>query len=179
MLVYNIEDLGMNHPITAMPGCNPVSSGPAPAKPCTVITPQPTSGNGWRRFLLQPKTNPKFVGAISQYVPLNATALTPYYSEAWTMNAAPGGGWSIKSDLTGLFVTSPQKDALICDKSAAGTWEYFDFEVQPSGMYAIKAHSNNLYISFNAMDGTLHADSSTIGDMQSWNLVDPNKFVNY
>jgi len=32
--------------------------------------------------------------------------------------------------------------------------------------------SNNLYISLHP-DGTLHADSTTIGDLQLWSLVDP------
>jgi hypothetical protein len=172
--VYNIEDLGMNHPIVAMPGCNPVTSGPAPAKPCNVITPQPTSGPGWRRFLLQPKTVALFVGAISLYVPLNASAVEPYYSEAWTM-VEGNGGWTMQSDLTGLYVTSPQKDALICDKNSPSSWEYFDFIAQ-GDMYAIRAHSNNMYVSIYP-DGTMHADSGTVGDAQLWNLIDPSKYI--
>jgi hypothetical protein len=176
-LEYNIEDLGMNHPIVALAGCNPVTSGPNPAKPCTVITPQPTSGPGWRRFLLQPKGSNKFVGAKSQYVNLNAAVTEPYYSEAWTINSVTGG-WTFKSELTGLFVTSPQKDALICNKGGASTWEFFDFTSQAGGFYSIKAHSNNLYVSIYP-DGTLHADSSTLGDAQLWTLVDPSNYIHY
>lgn len=172
----NIEDLGLNHPITALPGCNPVTSGPNPAQPCTHITPQPISGPGWRRFLLQPKNNSNlFVGQANEYNLMTAKAVTPFYSEVWTMNQVPGG-YTISSDLFGQYVTSPRGDPLICNKPSPSTWETFVFTQQAGGYYSITSLSNNYFISIHA-DGTLHADSPTVGDAQLWQLTDPRKFI--
>jgi len=174
-LYPNIEDLGLNHPITALPGCNPVTPGPDPAQPCNHVTPQSSIGPTWRRFLLQPKNSTLFVSAVSQYVKMTASVATPYYSEVWTINQVPGG-WTMKSDLTGIFVTAPRDDPMICDKPSASTWETFVFTSQNGGYYSITSLSNNQYVSVHS-DGTLHADSTTVGDGQLWSLVDPNKFI--
>jgi len=172
--IYNLEDVGYNHPITALPGCNPLSFGPNPAVPCNTTTPQPNSGPGWMRVLLQPKNSALFVSAKDIYSPMTASVKTPYYSEVFVLNTFRNG-YSILSEMTGHFVTSPHGDALIANRNAPDTWEIFILKKEAGGYYSINSLSNNLYVTAKS-DGTLHADSNTVGDAQLWSLLDPSKY---
>jgi hypothetical protein len=171
--IYLTEDLGLNHPITALPGCNPVTSGPADAVACTTITPQASSGTTWKRFLLQPKNSTLYASAPNENVNLAVSVAQPSYSEIFVINEIPGG-YSLQSDLNGKFVTAAHTDPLIANRRSASTWETFVFTEQSTNYYSILSLSNNLTISWHPEDGTLRADSSTIGDLQLFVLVDPN-----
>jgi len=168
--IPNIEDLGFGHPITALPGCNPITYGPAAALPCSTITTQPPSGLGWHRFLLQPKTSNLFVTSKDMNTPMTASVHAPYYTETFIAHTN-GAGYSIQTEVTGQFVNSAHADPIIANRGSASTWETFTFTAV-GNYYAITGLSNNLYISLHP-DGTLHADSTSIGDLQLWSLVDP------
>jgi len=172
-----VEDLGMNHPLQALPGCNPVVppiSPPVHTVPCG--TAQLTSNNGWQRFLLQPFTSNLYVGAPQEQVLLTAsvpvTALTE--AEAFTMTSVPNGGWAIQNDLTGKYCTAPNSSPVVCNRNSPNTWEYFNFIEQDDGTVAIYCYSNSWYLTFQP-DGTLACTSSTIaGSLQKWKLINPN-----
>jgi len=169
--IPNIEDLGYNHPLLKLPGCNPiVTGGSCPG-------PEPSYGPNWRRFLLQNKNSGLFVGAKDSLTDLTASVVTPSYSEVWVMVSNGNGQYAIKSELTGQYVTSPRGDPLICNRGSAQAWEFFIFTAVDSTYYSIQSLSNNLFTSLSTADGTLHSDSNTVGDLQKWKLVDPGIFI--
>jgi len=182
--IPNIEDLGYNHPISQLPGCNPITTATTTSGPCKV-GPEPQTNAYWRRFLLQNKNSNLFVGAKDTNTLLTASVTVPYYSEIWTMKSLGNGEYSIESDLTGSYLTAPNSDPLICNRNSANLWEMFVISPYPASAtpaslstsiyFTIKAMSNNQYVSL-AADSTLHATSTTIGDDQLWKLVDPSQY---
>jgi hypothetical protein len=142
------ENFNLGYPSPTLPGCAPITPGPAEATPCTgapSATYQPAANF---RFLWQSVSTGKYLRAPnSTTTTIKATSTATTYWECW--EAVPvNGGVAIQNDVTMLF-TSADTGSASSITSSRGTpsgWETFVFTKQSSGYWTIMSLRNNEYL---------------------------------
>jgi hypothetical protein len=168
------EDLGVNHPIARLPGCNPITYVSSPL--CEASPQQSYASPVTERFALLSKftgqyfTCPQALATLPT-VTVNASELT--YSETFTAVDYPGGvgifgEWSLQ-----YFSAHGNNGALMCDRGAVGSWETFKFVPQSGGYVSIVSLKNNNYLSVQS-DFSLAPTATTVTDKELFQQVVPN-----
>lgn len=173
--VVNLNEwIGLGVSGSKLPGCNPITSGPAPATACAGA---PTAGYqppATTRFHLKAVSNSKYVTAK----PLGTQMLTADSTKTtyWeTFTAVPyGGGYSaILNEATSQFLSADGTNGgLTASRGTASDWELYTIVAQPSNHYAIISKRNNQYLTVQ-QDNTVAPTSTTVGNLQLFDMLQP------
>jgi len=167
------EDLGISTPINALPGCNPLTYGPAMAVPCSA-PPAATVGVD-RRFLIKSVSAGKYLTAPNnQSVPISASVTTTLITlnEVFDRVTVNGSEVAILNEysLQFLSVNGPNS-RVMGNRGTASNWESFYFETHGSNIAIISAR-NGQYLSVGA-DGTIAPSATTVTNSELFTLEAP------
>jgi len=169
--VMNFEDLGINHKISHLPGCNPDDKGPGDIVPCMGSWPVEVKTPNMWRVLIQDKPSGKYVSARTYQTPLAADtpANARTYHNVFDILMTGANTYVIQSEQTLQYVSANNRDLtpIIANKGAYDTWEEWNFQFmggnapsQNGTLGSILSYSDNLYVQLNGQ-GQLIANSKT------------------
>jgi len=165
------EDMGMGHPIPALPGCNPITSVSTP--PCSV-PPSPSKAKA-PRYLLKAKANGKYVSSNPPGTknPVVANVVVPSLTEVWDPNPVNGGVCLLSEDNGDFASANGDNGMLYVNRGTVSQWETFKIVDQNNGYHAIMSLRNNMYINVTSA-GNLTPTSATACDSCLFTLEIPN-----
>jgi len=188
--IHNFEDIGVNHLISHLPGCMPITGEGPDALFCTSASYKQTSDSFFPvlRVLLRSKANGLYVTTMTSATPLTASVSgnVLMYSEAFEFFPMEGGGYSWQSEVITNFVSASnrQSGALYPNRPSPSAWETFTIKylngTKPTAAgveVAIESWSNNMYVSVTS-NGQLWPNAATIGPNEIFYLVDADAYSN-
>jgi len=177
------RDIGLNEFIPAgatsptLPGCNPITYGPAAATPCSSPPAQTYQPSVTTRFHLKSVSTGKYVraGALDTQV-LTADSLKTTYWETFTAVPYDAGYVGLLNDGTLEYLSAGGPNAgLTASRGSVSDWELFQLVAQANNRVAIIAKRNGKYVTVSSLDKTIAPTSTTVaGDAQLFELVSPN-----
>lgn len=173
------EHVGFGAGMSALPGNNPITSGPTDA---AIPSFGPTSDTyklpATQRFLLKSVQTGKYAtarGVSSNSITVTSTSTT--YHEVFTTYMSSGNWFGIISESLNKYLTAGgDNSALIADRDSVSGWEQFQFIAQSGGRVCILSNRNGKYISVqsnNALAPTFDP-AGTPGNAQLFELVVPS-----
>jgi len=178
------EDIGMNHLIEHLTGCQDITgAGPNPAS-CTGAAYQQQSSYfaPVLRVLLQSQANGLYVTTSTPTTPLTAKVAQNMlsYTEVFEFIPMPGGGYSMQTEINNQYVsaTNLANGPLLPARPSPSTWETFTLKFYngtgPSlhgTPAAIINWGNNLAVSLQP-NGQLWPTASTVGKNEIFYVID-------
>lgn len=184
----NFEDLGINHIIPHLPGCNTITGEGANAPICGdgSFYQNPKTFYPILRVLIRSKTNNLYVSAADPLSPLSANCPEKNlaYGQAFDLIPMAGGGYSIKTEVSLNYVSASSRNsgALYPNRLSPSTWETFNVTfISGSGpstfgtLATIKSWSDDMFVSVTS-NGELWPNAATAGDNEMFYIVDANDF---
>jgi len=178
--VNTIEDLGVNHLIDRLPGCNPIQAGPANGVACYDAPGTVTLTNGAKRVLIKPVNSSNYLSTRSNTDSILASVSpsgTLGYSEVFLFAPVDGGGYTMYAEGPEYYVTAANSGTIdiIASKGGASSWETFDLEQNADSTWSIKARSNSKYFTYQASGAVRNTATSILGDGQKFTFVNANE----
>ena len=166
------ENIGMVAPIDRLPGCNPITY--SNAAMCSQGA-EPSTMNNEGTFHIQSKLTNGYLtfDTATESVFANGSRLNPSYRQVWGFGWAPRDlGRTVRNSEINKHFT--MQNILKIKGLAAGNWEIFSFEKQPTGEYiAIKNSRHGKYLKVEP-DFTISGNTVSITDASLFKLVKPN-----
>jgi len=167
------EDLGIAHPIARIPGCNPVTPGPAHTVPCFSAPSQSFEPGVDTRFHLRSKKTGKFLSCPEIHaMPLIANATLLTITEVFSVMAAAGGVGIAEELSLQHWSTDGPNGQVRCDKGGIGAGETFKIVPQTDNFIAIQTVQNMMYLSVQS-DTTVAPTAKTVMDTELFERVVP------
>jgi hypothetical protein len=184
-VIPNFEDLGINHIIPHLPGCNSIT-GEGPDSPICGDTPtfqNPSTFFPVLRVLLR-AANGLYVTATDPMTPLtaNCQGMNLAYAQAFELIPMVGGGYSIKTEVSLNFVSASSRNSgpLLPNRNPPSTWETYTFKFMGANgptvagtPTSIMSWSDNMYVTV-LPNGQLWPSAATVGTNEIFYVVDAN-----
>jgi len=138
------EDMGMGHPLPALPGCNPITAKDTP--PCEgPISPSKAKSP---RYLIKSKLNNKYLSSNPPGTknPITASVTIPTLTEVWDPNPVNGGVCLMSEDDGSFASASGENGSISCNRGSVSDWETFKIVPQNNGYVGIQANKNNKFL---------------------------------
>jgi len=177
------EDLGINHMIPHLPGCNPITGEGAVVTPCQGAWPQSKIDTNYR-VAIRAK-NGLYWSIVTNTDNLAAKQKTLTYSEMFTIVPQTGANSklvAIQSEIMLQFMSDNSRGGspFKFNRWSPSGWEFFTVTyINGTGPSAagtpvtILANSNGQYLQQHA-DGTIWSDAKTVTDASYFYFVDTN-----
>lgn len=186
-----IEDLGFQHTITSLPGCQPVTGAGAAASVCSGAASQqdPSKFAPFLRVLVRSEATGLYLTATTNTDAINATVSSDEltYNEVFFWAPMPGGGYSWQSEINYQYVSATQRNSgpILPARIAPSTWEtfsvqYLDGSTGPTAAGAqvsITNFAQNLFLSVQPGTNQVWPTASTVGTNEIFYLVDADLAV--
>jgi len=186
--INNFEDLGINHIIPHLPGCNLITGEGINAPICgdASFYQSPKSFYPILRVLLRAKSNGLYVSAADPLTPLlaNCQEANLAYAQVFDLIPMVGGGYSMKTEVSLNYVSASSRSngALYPNRPSPSTWETYTVNfiggTGPSTqgtLGTIMSWSDNMYVSVQS-NGQLWPNVATAGNTEMFYIVDANDF---
>lgn len=169
------EHIGFGPAIPSLPGNNPITGAGNDAP----VLPSGNPGSTYKadasvRFHLRSVLTGKYLTSRTiTTVPLPVTSTKLTYHEVFVAENH-GGLVAIMDEYHGNYLTAGGENGRItADRFAVSDWELFKFVNQANGRVAIVSNKNEQYLTVQS-DNTLSPTSTTIGDAQLFERIQPN-----
>eukprot|EP01118_Nematostelium_gracile_P009044 TRINITY_DN302_c0_g1_i1.p1 TRINITY_DN302_c0_g1~~TRINITY_DN302_c0_g1_i1.p1 ORF type:complete len:544 (-),score=133.38 TRINITY_DN302_c0_g1_i1:20-1651(-) len=167
------EDMGLGTTIPALPGCNPLTYGPADAIPCSR---SPSQTNSTRYHLKNLFTGKYMTTAwpLDSVITANATDFEKFTFEEIFVNIKVDEIWSgILNEHKNQFASANQAgDRIACNRGSMAEWEHFQWIITGNTV-VLKSRRNNKFLAV-LDDQTVAAVSLNATDAKAiWELVTP------
>eukprot|EP01088_Endostelium_zonatum_P014628 TRINITY_DN328_c0_g1_i1.p1 TRINITY_DN328_c0_g1~~TRINITY_DN328_c0_g1_i1.p1 ORF type:complete len:553 (-),score=90.91 TRINITY_DN328_c0_g1_i1:36-1694(-) len=144
-----VEDLGLGHAISALPGCNPINAGPQASSACAWGTTQPSVAPGTYRGYMKNNAT----GLYLEVDPANKTVSlvagpAQWATQAWVFAPYSNGSQWISEGTEGYVGTTPSGAGLLPNRPYVSGWEtWYVYPSNVNGMYLIQAQATGAFLS--------------------------------
>eukprot|EP01119_Soliformovum_irregulare_P009278 TRINITY_DN2251_c0_g2_i1.p1 TRINITY_DN2251_c0_g2~~TRINITY_DN2251_c0_g2_i1.p1 ORF type:complete len:613 (-),score=171.91 TRINITY_DN2251_c0_g2_i1:55-1869(-) len=167
------EDVGLGAPIAKLPGCNPLSYGPAPGAMCNSAPSDSYVAPVTQRFLLKSKNSGTYVSTPSNGKSgLFLTSSKPTLFEIWNSQKFASGVY-LRNEGSTQYVSANGPDAqLFANRGAPDSYEGFNLISSPDSTN-VKIQSNRTK-NYVGIKGGLLFPNVTLADADIFQLEIPN-----
>lgn len=183
--IPNIEDVGVNHLIDHLPGCNPVDPGPNEVNPCFGQKPV-TIPKSVRRVLLRSTSSGKYVSGRSIQAYLTADTVQEdlsYINVFDIISTGVDGIYTIQSEINYQYWSANNRDQtpINANRPRWSTWETWNLTFAGAsqdgfGTAAIFSFSDNLYVQLNGQS-QLIANAPAFAKAELFEIINANANV--
>jgi len=172
-----VEDLGLNHIISKLPGCNPVTGFNQAAAPCAPGTAQPNITVGTLRGYLKNIATGQYINVYDNttavsLLPVNSTANT--ISQIFVLSPiSNNGSYAWTSERSGKYIGGvPGGNQFLNNKGSVSSWETWRVSgTGQSGVYSVWSQASGKYLTVGS--GGLTSDAVSVGNNSLWRVEVP------